>query len=302
MGFAMLSIMLFHQQWLSIFPFSFFHQCGHFFVDIFFFLSGFGSVYSLRKDNSILGFYKRRLYRLAPLCILCGLLKYFLAKGGFVDVIVNRNTIFGFDLWFLAVLWFYYLFTPLFLYLADKFKVLLVISLSLLSFIVISSLHSCDYVTSGFARLPSFILGILVASGHLKLGARYLKWGGSFVVLTFLYRTYIRPVDPTLFKELYAYLILSMGLCSLCYWVLKLLGVLCEFNVVDKILIYIGMHSLELYLWHEYIYRAVKIQNPIMAFVLAIVLSFTAVKISDKILNNIKLLVRIYETRNSNQA
>lgn len=93
-----------------------------------------------------------------------------------------------------------------------------------------------------------------------------------------------------------------MGLCSLCYWVLKLLGVLCEFNVVDKILIYIGMHSLELYLWHEYIYRAVKIQNPIMAFVLAIVLSFTAVKISDKILNNIKLLVRIYETRNSNQA
>lgn len=35
MGIAMLSIMLFHQEWVSIFPLNAFHIWGHYGVDIF---------------------------------------------------------------------------------------------------------------------------------------------------------------------------------------------------------------------------------------------------------------------------
>ena len=56
MGIAMLFIMLFHQSWIwgtnpIYLPFIFFHIYGNWGVDIFFFVSGFGLFFSLKKNQ-----------------------------------------------------------------------------------------------------------------------------------------------------------------------------------------------------------------------------------------------------------
>lgn len=78
MGIAMVSIMLFHQDWIYGWNpiFAFFHFYGNWGVDVFLFVSGFGLYYSLKNDHRVIPFYKRRIIRILPLCILCGLFRY----------------------------------------------------------------------------------------------------------------------------------------------------------------------------------------------------------------------------------
>lgn len=88
MGIAMLSVMLFHQYFTSIVPFNAFHNFGNWGVDVIIFLSGMGLVRSLEK-YSLLIYYKRRLKRIIPSCILCGTSKYivFILLGSSVAVL-----------------------------------------------------------------------------------------------------------------------------------------------------------------------------------------------------------------------
>lgn len=74
MGNAMVAIMLFHQHWLknSVF-FDIFHQYGHWGVDIFLLVSGYGIANSLSKNN-IQTFYKNRFKRILPTCLLVGII------------------------------------------------------------------------------------------------------------------------------------------------------------------------------------------------------------------------------------
>lgn len=84
MGFAMMSIMLFHQPFFYGNPFvDFFHLYGFWGVEVFLFVSGFGIVHSLKK-NSLAIYYTNRLKRLLPSCLLVGIGKYVLVQMGFV--------------------------------------------------------------------------------------------------------------------------------------------------------------------------------------------------------------------------
>lgn len=115
MGLAMISIMLCHQVWIKWLPFWGFRLCGNMGVDIFYFVSGFGVVYSLRK-HSVVNFYERLCKRIMPLCLFCGVIKYLLSQyGGAIlhSENISWMTIWGWDLWFLVDLWFFYLLTPL---------------------------------------------------------------------------------------------------------------------------------------------------------------------------------------------
>ncbi|MBQ8047212.1 MAG: acyltransferase family protein [Prevotella sp.] len=134
MGIAMLCIMLFHQSWIwgkVHVLFFLFHVYGHWGVDIFFFVSGFGLYYSLNKNGSALAFYKRRLLRLLPLCITCGLVRYAIdhvlpvGRGGYPtgvhEVTSDWTTILSLDKWFIAVILAYYLVMPLLRWAFDRF-------------------------------------------------------------------------------------------------------------------------------------------------------------------------------------
>ena len=285
--------MLFHQPWLTFVPFNLFRMFGHFGVDIFFFLSGFGIVYSLRKNSSTLQFYKRRLHRLLPLCVVCGSIKFALSKTGFVDASVSKLTIVGLDLWFLCVLWFCYLFSPYILKLADRFKVKLLLLSIVLSCIVISPqladyLHI--YVKWGFARLPVFVLGVLIASKNMSVSKDNCHWGIIFMLLACLFRLgFLVKIIPASY-DLYNYPILLMGVCSLCWWAIEILKFIIKLDFLKKGLTYVGKHSLEFYLWHEYIYQAVKIDQPIIAFIVAMLVSVFAVVMTDELFKRIHFI------------
>lgn len=67
MGFAMIVIMFFHMNFSVPSQFgilSFIKQTGYGGVDIFLFLSGYGIYHSLKKNSSLLGYYKRRAVRI----------------------------------------------------------------------------------------------------------------------------------------------------------------------------------------------------------------------------------------------
>lgn len=76
MGLAMVAILLFHQEFVKGNPIlDFFNHYGHWGVQIFIFVSGFGIWYALNKDNySLKAFYARRLIRIMPASILGGVL------------------------------------------------------------------------------------------------------------------------------------------------------------------------------------------------------------------------------------
>ena len=75
MGISMVSIMLYHQNWITngIF-FEWVRMLGYIGVEVFLFISGFGIAHSLAK-NSLGQYYKNRVIRLIPACILFGLCK-----------------------------------------------------------------------------------------------------------------------------------------------------------------------------------------------------------------------------------
>lgn len=79
MGISMVSIMLYHENWIAdgIF-FEWVRMLGYIGVEVFLFISGFGIAHSLAK-NSLGRYYKNRIIRLMPACILFGLCKIVLS-------------------------------------------------------------------------------------------------------------------------------------------------------------------------------------------------------------------------------
>lgn len=115
MGVAMVFIIMCHQPFLSSAPFYFLRFCGHFGVDVFLFLSGFGCIYSLTK-HSVRTFYQRRLVRLAPAVLFCGFIKYglsYIETEPFSTIQMDYSTIWGWDLWFFRPLITFYLLAPI---------------------------------------------------------------------------------------------------------------------------------------------------------------------------------------------
>lgn len=91
MGCAMIAIMLFHQPFFYSNPLvDFFHLYGFWGVEVFLFVSGFGVVYSLRK-NSLKQYYINRFKRLFPACIIVGICKLIFSFLGFKEFIVSNT-------------------------------------------------------------------------------------------------------------------------------------------------------------------------------------------------------------------
>ena len=130
MGLSMLSIMLFHQYFTSIFPFNVFHSLGFWGVDIFLFLSGMGLVNSIEK-NTTKSYYKRRIVRLLPSCFICGTIKYtiFILLSP-STLVIKKGLNLGLwscaslDLWFIYTIIILYTIAPLLYNLLKKWSII----------------------------------------------------------------------------------------------------------------------------------------------------------------------------------
>ncbi len=109
MGLVMISVMLFHQifhlPFLECFPFSFFHHYGHYGVDVFLFLSGFGIWFPLHnnKQGGVMSFYARRLWRIWPYCLVAGWIIFAItvAEQGEVHLVHCLLSLTGTALWYI---------------------------------------------------------------------------------------------------------------------------------------------------------------------------------------------------------
>ncbi len=295
MGVAMLSIMLFHQQFIGQgkFVFEFFHSCGHWGVDMFMFLSGMGCYYAFRKAPSVGCFYKRRLRRIMPSAVCAGVIKVLII--GFLwhqSFHVNACLrLFGLDLWFIRSILILYLLFPVFVWGLQRFNPVCFL-LSLMAFCILFlrwfdslKIQNWIYYTTvawTLYRLPVFVLGILVSlvgGGDKSLKINRLLQCVALAVFCFLvFNQFFAKIYFPQFclplKDEYAYFLLSLPITVLAYYAGSLL------RGRGAILRWIGTHSLELYLVHEFVYWLVgHFRWPFLGrvvFLLAIAVSFIA--------------------------
>lgn len=250
MGCAMIVVMLFHQQFIvGNILLNFFRLCGRWGVDIFLFVSGFGIVNSLH-NNSIGKYYKNRINRLLVPCLLVGVCKCILVQVGFISYTGFLLTLTNLGLWYIYAIIVYYVLAPVFKLIVQKSQY------AILYICVICAILSLKQFEESFLylipkfrwlieRLPVFILGMHIAVYPPKTQIKNYLWGIIPFVLCMLLRMQ---------KDYFiTYLILLLAVPMLCI-ISSLFA-----RILDKIKLrgvveYFGKTSLELYLWHEFIF------------------------------------------------
>lgn len=209
MGIAIIAIILFHGSGDNTQTFGCFYYGIHGFfwlgVEIFLFLSGFGMHYALSKtpQPTLASFYKKRLLRLMPTCIIFGIVllplwyygkPYFYHKFSisFFLAFIGLNT------WYIRTQLIFYLLTPFFhaLLTHKKQATVIVLFTTFICLLLTSEASSFDlhhrfsehvYVTTivwSINRLPAFLIGFYTAM-HLR-GAWQRKNAYTYTLLSLL--------------------------------------------------------------------------------------------------------------------
>ncbi len=306
MGMSILCIMLFHQYFTSIFPFNVFHNFGYWGVDVFLFLSGMGLVHSL-ETYSIRTFYKRRFMRIIPECIICGSIKYviFLLLGSSVLILkegmhIGIWSMASLDLWFIHTIIILYILSPLLYILLKKNPIITGVCIILIS--LINDLTWRQQV--GFAwfsplgvtawtieRLPVFALGM-----HLAIKKKFERKEFMFSVICLLGAISLILTGKMGLPGYGLYsceaLILAFGIPSL----VMLIILMSEKTpkTAQKSITFLGQHSLEIYLTHEFIFGVLAISfpdsTPWLLLPTGFLLTIISAYLCSTLLNRVKVL------------
>ena len=167
MGLAMIAIILFHLGFTPVF------RCiGPFGVDIFMFVSGFGCTYALQKSDAIT-FFRRRLMRLLPSCLLVGCIVY--AADHYLHaektVCFMAVSLFSLHRWYIQAILICYALCPILVYFIKKYGIhaLAVIFVIASAAGIVCPNLGAFRLSWAFARMPVFIVGIYVAINDLKI-------------------------------------------------------------------------------------------------------------------------------------
>lgn len=261
MGFAMMSIMLFHQPFFYNNPLvDFYHLFGSWGVPVFLFVSGFGIVHSLRK-NSIKVYCKNRLTRMLPACLLVGVVKYFFVHMDFVEF--SSMNIFllltNIYLWYIYAILVYYILAPLLYKYIKKSGLTVLIVVCALSygctFIPFgdSNLYLVNHIGWVMGSLPVFVLGMIYAIYPINIDVKKTMIVGVIFYVICLVLHLGSIMVRFQWKVPYLNLLLLFATPMLCI----LAGYMHQFASKVRLSwlpMFFGTLSLELYLWHEYIY------------------------------------------------
>lgn len=261
-GLAILWIMLFHSSldfgWAPLHLIKATGYCG---VDVFLFLSGIGLYYSMEKNPSPVQFYKKRALRvLLPYIIVAVLYEggrcltgvitplEAIANITFVSYWKNGYAVY----WFIAAVLVFYLVYPAVYQIVKARKIWAELLLLLLSFVAAWLLYQDQamfYRINGFVfRIPIFLLGCFLAP-LVKRGKEVPAAPAAAVcagVSLLCWYLWI-GCDPW-FLRMYLFIPLSICLTFLGGMVLSLFEKECLFQ---RILLFFGGMTLELYLFHE---------------------------------------------------
>lgn len=272
MGIAMLSVMLFHQYFTSVFPFNVFHNFGNWGVDVFLFLSGMGLVRSLER-NSLPIYYKRRFKRIIPSCIICGTTKYviILLLGPSVAALVDGLnlgwwSLASLDSWFIPTILILYTISPLLNNLLRKWPyisltiitiTMLVNGLTLRPVIGNEWTSPLGILSWTIERLPVFSAGMF-----LSIRKDWIDDKISYSILFLIAALGFRILDKYgffLHARTYSFIALTFGMPTLILaniYFLRFLPI-----IIKKGFVFLGEYSLELYLVHGFIFWSLKINH-----------------------------------------
>lgn len=260
MGCAIVAIMLFHQPFFhgNVFVEGF-HLFGHWGVDIFLLISGFGIVNSLRK-NSLKQYFRNRASRLLPVCLFVGSCKALLMLVGFVNYASYGDDYFlivtQLSMWYVYAIVIYYMLAPTVYRLLLSYGRWVMVGVCILSFALsfipfkASSLYLVGITGLVVGRLPAFVFGMYLALYPSSRWSMRRIFIVGIIALTVCMTMRIVGM-PGYLRIIY---ILLLG-------ALPMLAVLATFiarglqrigcaGVVD----YLGRCSLEIYLWHGFVF------------------------------------------------
>lgn len=307
----MISIILFHQKF---FPLRLFSLFGHWGVDIFFFLSGIGVSYSLRKNN-LARYYVNRVKRIMPawLCVSVLYAIVSVAMGASVRASTINSRIV--TLWFLRSLIIFYAVSPFILHaISKKGKKALYAFLALGPFVLLLSYtpwlrslgisHPMLFTTITWSamRFPIYVLGLAYTIYPVE------RWSGGRKLAPCQFLLFLLPMPIAAamrwcsrslpLQELCAtaldagqYIVLAPAIPVMALLVATLIDA-CYTKLTARIFALVsifGTLSLELYLWHEWIFAlagrcAAFVANvpSVLALVLVVLISLTLAWLTHK--------------------
>lgn len=284
MGIAMLFVVVFHAFCWIYNPVGGFN-IGYVGVDMFLFLSGFGLASSFEK-NKLSIFYKNRLKRIYPMYSLAVLTTYlFLCQNdwGIDDLLYNLSSL-GFYTkggtqrydWYLESLFTLYFLFPVFYHLS-KLKYIALLFLFMLTVFVLYKYDVPWWYDCFIGRLPIFLYGIMFTQCYKS--AKYI--GALGVVLYIPCRLYV--------SQFLASSLLVIAIIFIVSYFIRHLN-----SSVNNVIIFIGKHSLEIYIVNQFIFWVMPIYTftiveGLMFYVLVQSIgAFLVIKINNEITKYLK--------------
>ena len=258
MGVATIFVVLFHSPYREIPVLGFFHKFGWWGVDIFLFVGGFGCVYSLRK-NIVRRFYRNRLVRLLPACLLVGVAKTVFHYATGMGVLDQGwfMAITSFDMWYIPTVLAIYAMCPFFYRLMSREGrapdvAMTVTALSMaLTQVPLPEGDFTEFVLGTVARLPVFLWGMVFALGDCTLSWRRHGVGAALLVLCYcLFHTMFRPNGTNFF----VYPLLALGIPTF-VTAIALFGKVSDKLRLTPAINWLGRQSLLIYLIHDFVYQ-----------------------------------------------
>jgi len=290
----------------------FLRKMGNIGVDLFLFLSAVGLYFSFSKDSNIKNFYKKRLIRILPSILIVGTIYYAYRQVGLLTYLKNITFISFFtsgvrDLWYFALIVILYLLFPILYKIIDKKGLrgligllLVVVGLAILMFNFTPGLYK--NIEIAVTRIPVFLIGLYLGEKiknkreipEISIILFFLLFIICNVVLfnvSFKYYMCVR----------YIYCILGISIV----FIISYLHSKVKYELTDKVLVFFGTYSLEVYLIFEKLAIEVRklsfvhVQNNFLfytvMFIITMILSILLKKLCDLIVN--KIIMRKNEAK-----
>ncbi|MBR2630311.1 MAG: acyltransferase [Bacteroidaceae bacterium] len=280
----------------------------------FLFLSGFGMMFSLKKNDNWNEFYKRRFYRFLlpfwclsiPYFIIVTLFKdesiwYFFSTITTVEFWISGNY---HGMWYIAVSLLLYVITPILYSLIKKsnnYKWVVLILFVLISVIIsyiLESLfpHYWKFVGIGVSRIPYFFLGMVFGYfAQCGFSNKFVCFSLNVVCIAYVILRFYGYNTESFFMGA---IMLMMGITVISTIVSITSKIHVTFSAVNRPLRWMGKYSYELYMLHLYLWfiikNALKLsqwQNIALACILAIVFAYPVHLMIEKICNKIQKLL-----------